>query len=184
MVCCWGHTLRENWLFSWQLPTANASSVGMEFYASSALHAGVLLAWACAGLVHVVTNTAHSYVWLACCVQKRLLRWSSPPSLLPTISLAPLLGWWLSLGCDECGIDISGRVQHCVLSYSLTIFQLWVSVLIAMDSKKKLLCKDWMYWYNIKTLGVGLSLFPYRRIVAVSSTLGFNTCLAIHFWSR
>lgn len=94
------------------------------------------------------------------------------------------LGWWLSLGCDECGIDISGRVQHCVLSYSLTIFQLWVSVLIVMDSKKKLICKDWMYWYSTKTLGVGLSLFPYRRIVAASSTLGFNTCLAIHFWSR
>lgn len=149
MMCCWDHTLREKWPFFWQLPISRDGTL---------CH----LRTPCWGFTCLSLCRPCSCCYKHCtfiCAIGLLCQENGTSLELSVISASynlpgPSSRVMFDFGCTECGVDISSKAQHCALSCSLTVSQLWVSALIVMNCKKKLLYEDWMYWYSTKPLGL------------------------------
>jgi hypothetical protein len=79
--------------------------------------------------VHAVAISASSYVLLLCCVQKMFPCWH--PQLLAlglfpasSTEMIPKSKSWGGM----CGVCVSFRAEHAIVSHSLLFGQLWVSV--------------------------------------------------------
>lgn len=85
------------------------------------------------GLIHAFIGIVSSYVNLECYVRKTLFLCSHWPLLTFNIFSSPFLPWCPS-NRRRCDIHV-----YSTLSYSLHLCQMWVSVLITIYFKKKLL---------------------------------------------
>lgn len=134
-------SLQEKWLFSPQISVSNGSWAGLDFALKSLCYVVFYLAWACSDLMHIVTNTASSDVYLSPCVWKTLILHLHPPSVSYnpfTPSSAMISESWEEGMWYKCLIQ---AWEFC--NYFLHLDQLWVSMLIAIYYKREL---PWWGW--------------------------------------
>ena len=106
------------------------------------------LLWSCTRLVHSVRTTVSLYMQLFSCFWKALFLYNYPSPLPSTNFLPTIPQWCLRIWWKRCDTEVSLRVYHFVVSYSLYLGRLWVSELIAIrcnirifsDKSRKMLC--------------------------------------------
>lgn len=181
--CICGFPLKDDWLTRGCtlrkkiLVLPKASWLGWDFTSNAISMLGFVLAWVCMYFVHSVINTVNSYMQL--CLEGSFL--VAIPHLCSLHSFFPFShNNPLSLGRRKCSICVLFRAEHSEVSYSLSLGQLWISVLITIYCKQKLLWWElrdtltlWVKCYVIQSLILCLS-----RIVVVGFLLGPMTCLA------
>lgn len=91
----------------------------------------------------------------------------------------------LSFETNKYGIGVTFRTDHSTVLYSVYLDQLWISVLIIIDVKNKLI--GWnlrdilIYEYRNKSLGACLITRPFSRAFVAASVLGYNRSFH-RFW--
>lgn len=149
LECGWytrRHSIKENWLFlipqQSKINRFSVDGVGLHSHLPSSIQK-FCMSWACAGSVHAATIAMGLSVHLFCSVWETLFPWSYLIPLPLTVFQLCLKHRFLKCWEEECYIDIPFKAKICKISYSLSIDQFCVSVLVDICFEEKL------WWWEL-----------------------------------
>lgn len=135
--------------------------------------------------VHAVTADVSSYVQLSCYILKTVFPLSYPLPLSLTLlfflsSFVMIHDPWKARVQYTCSLYI---FTFCSLLF-LHFGQLWLSILVAIYCKWKLLWGHWEMHSSMNIITSHLELVYISKIVVIGPSLGLMTCLAIDSWPK